>query len=115
MLSRLAAILIVLTLFTHAALPPRPTDYAGTVVAANEQAITVQGKIGTRVFQIYPGTIFGKGNRQKLSDFKPGTPVIVVFSELTGVVKAENIRTADKPKPKPAPKKPGAKKAAKKK
>jgi hypothetical protein len=114
MLLRLAAILFVLTLVTRAALPPKATDYAGNVVAANEQAITVQGKIGTRVFQIYPGTIFGKGGRQKLADFKPGTPVIVVFSELTGIVKAENIRTAEPPKPK-APAKPDGKKAEPKK
>src|SRR5687768_2583664 len=68
MLLRLAAILFVLTLVTHAALPPKATDYAGTIVAVNEKAITVQGKIGTRVFQIYPGTIFGKGASQKLAD-----------------------------------------------
>ena len=106
MLFRIAALLAVLILAAPAALPPRPTDYAGTVVAVNEQAITVQGKIGTRVFQIYPGTIFGKGNKQKLSDFKPGTPVIVVFSEITAIVKAENIRTNTPPKPKPPQKKP---------
>ena len=112
MLLRIAAILAVLILAAPAALPPKPTDYAGTVVGVNEQAITVQGKIGTRVFQIYPGTIFGKGNKQKLADFTPGTPVIVVFSEITGIVKAENIRTNTPPKPKPAQNKPadGAKK-----
>ena len=107
MLLRIAAILAVLILAAPAALPPRPTDFAGTVVAATEQAITVQGKIGTRVFQIYPGTIFGKGNKQKLADFIPGTPVIVVFSEMAGVSKAENIRTNTPPKPKPGQTKPG--------
>jgi hypothetical protein len=115
MLLRIAAILAVLILAAPAALPPRPTDYAGNVVAATEQAITVQGKIGTRVFQIYPGTIFGKGNKQKLADFKPGTPVIVVFSEMGGVSKAENIRTNTPPKPKPAQNKPAGGGAKKKK
>ena len=65
-------------------------------------------------FARFAGPLFGKGGRQKLADFKPGTPVIVVFSELTGVVKAENIRTEEPPKPKP-PKKPEAKKPAPKK
>jgi hypothetical protein len=113
MLLRLVALLLSLPLFASAALPPRPTDYAGTVVAATPQAVTVQGKIGTRVFHIYPGTIFGKGNRQKLSDFTPGKPVIVVFSEMAGVSKAENIRTPEPPKRKPAEKE--AARAAKKK
>ena len=114
MLHRLVAFFFALTLAAQAVLPPKATDYAGKVVAVTDKAITVQGKIGTRVFQIYPGTIFGKGGRQKLADFKPGTPVIVVFSELTGVVKAENIRTEEPPKPK-APKKAGAKKPGSKK
>ena len=72
-------------------------------------AITVQGKIGTRVYQIYPGTVFGRGNKSKLANFTPGTPVIVVFSDVGGVMKAENIRNPDldkKPAAKPvAPKK----------
>ena len=109
MLLRLVTILFFLALAGQAALPPKATDYAGNVVAVHERAITVQGKIGTRVFEIYPGTIFGKGGRQKLADFKPGTPVIVVFSELTGIVKAENIRTAEPPKPKAPPKSDGKK------
>jgi hypothetical protein len=109
MLLRLVALLLTLTLTASAELPPRPTDYAGTVVAVNEKAITVQGKIGTRVFQIYPGTIFGKGNKQKLSSFQPGGQVIVVFSEMGGVSKAENIRTPEPPKP---PKAAGKRKAA---
>src|SRR6187399_570854 len=50
-----------------AALPPKATDYKGTVVEVTSKAITVQGKIGTRVFPIYPGTIFGKGGKQKFS------------------------------------------------
>jgi hypothetical protein len=116
MLLRLGAFLFALTAAAPAALPPRPTDYAGTVVAANEKAITVQGKIGTRVFYLHPGTIFGKGNRQKLADFTPGAPVIVVFSEAGGISKAENIRTPEPPKPpRPKAKKPDAEKKGKKK
>ena len=91
--------LAFLTTAAVAALPPKPTDYSGTVVAVTPQAITVQGKIGTRVFTIYPGTIFGKGGREKLAGFKPGGHVTVVFSEITGIVKAENIRTSTKPAP----------------
>ena len=111
MLLRLVALLFTLTLAASAALPPRPTDYAGTVVAADEKKITVQGKIGTRVFYLYPGTIYGKGNRQKLADLKPGSPVIVVFSEMAGVSKAENVRTPEPPKP-PRIARQGGKKAA---
>jgi hypothetical protein len=112
MLLRLAAILAVLILASPAALPPKATDFTGSVVAVNDQSVTVQGKVGTRVFQIYPGTIFGKGNRQKLADFKPGSNVIVVFSEAGGVSKAENIRTPEAPKPKGGAKKAAQKKAA---
>ena len=114
MLVRIAAALILLIVATQAALPPKVTDYQGTVVAATDKYIMVQGKIGTRVFEIYSGTIFGKGGKQKLADFKPGTPVIVVFSELTGVVKAENIRTVEPPKPKPVKKANGTKSEPKK-
>jgi len=84
-----------------AALPPKATEYKGTVLEVTPRAITVQGKIGTRVFLIHPGTIFGKGAKQKPSDFKPGTHVTVVFSEISGIVKAENVRTST-----PAAKKP---------
>jgi hypothetical protein len=87
------------------ALPPKATDYKGTVVEITQAAVTVQGKIGTRVFPIHPGTIFGRGGKQKLSDFKPGTHVTVVFSEITGIVKAENIRTSTPPAPKAPPSK----------
>jgi hypothetical protein len=114
MLVRIAAALILLIVAAQAALPPKVTDYPGTVVAATDKYIMVQGKIGTRVFEIYSGTIFGKGGKQKLADFKPGTPVIVVFSELTGVVKAENIRTVEPPKPKPVKKTNGTKSEPKK-
>src|SRR6478672_11713946 len=104
MLSRLLALLCLLAVAASAELPPKATDYAGTVTAVTDTSITVKGQIGTRIFQVYPGTVFGKTNRQKLSDFKPGSQVIVVFSDVTGVVKAENIRHPDPVKPKPAPK-----------
>jgi hypothetical protein len=91
-----------------AILPAKPTDYAGKVVAVSPQSISVDGRIGTRVFAIYPGTIFGRGAKGKLSDFPVGAKVTIVYSELAGALKAENIRISDPPKkpaPKPAPKK----------
>ncbi len=97
--------LFLSTSFAHAVLPQKAIQYEGTVVSATATALTVQGKGGTRVYQIYPGTIFGKGNKAKLADFTPGTHVLVVFSDVGGVVKAENIRNPDldkKPAPKPA-------------
>ncbi len=105
--------LLLITHFAHAALPPKAIQYEGTVVAATATAITVQGKIGTRVYQIYSGTIFGRGNKSKLENFTPRTPVIVVFSDVGGVVKAENIRNPDldrKPKPAAKPAAPTKKK-----
>ncbi len=100
--------LIFASSFAHATLPPKPIQYEGKVVAVTATAITVQGKIGTRVYQIYPGTVFGRGNKSKLANFTPGTPVIVVFSDVGGLMKAENIRNPDldkKPAAKPvAPK-----------
>lgn len=98
--------LIIPLAVAHARLAPKPTEYEGTVVACNEKGIMVQGRIGTRWFPFYPGTVLGKGHSQKISDFKPGVPVKVVFSEITGIVKAENVRTnTPKPPPKPAKKK----------
>lgn len=104
MIVRIVLALFCLAVAAPAALPPKATDFAGTVVAVTPQTITVQGKIGPRLFHLYPGTIFGKGNRQKLADFKPGSYVIVVFSEAFGTSKAENIRSEAAPKPKIAPK-----------
>jgi hypothetical protein len=101
------SILLAITLLAShafAVLPAKPTDYSGKVVAVSPQSISVEGRIGTRVFAIYPGTIFGRGAKGKLSDFFVGTPVTVVFSDTAGALKAENIRKSDPPK-KPAPKK----------
>jgi hypothetical protein len=87
----------------HAVLPPKNVEYKGRITAVTPKDITVQGKNSPRVFLIYPGTVFGAGARQKLADFKPGGYVTVVFSEITGIVKAENIRTTAPPKPKAPP------------
>ena len=103
MLNRSALALLSFAFTAGAALPPPATDFSGPVTAVTDKAITVKGRVGDRQFQIYPGTVFGAGNRQKLADFKPGTHVIVVFSESFGVWKAENIRTAPAPKPGAAP------------
>lgn len=94
------AMLIAVTGLAQTKFAPKPTEYEGTVVACGPKGIVVQGKIGTRLFPIYSGTVFGKGRSQKLSDFKPGTYVKVVFSELVGKVQAENIRTSTPPKKK---------------
>lgn len=102
---KLRHLLIALTLATSsalAAMPPKPIQFEGEIVSATDAAITVKGKGATRVYQIYPGTVFGKGNKSKLADFTPGTHVIVIFSNVGGVVKAENIRNPSlDPKPKP--------------
>lgn len=92
----------------HAALPPKITQWEGVIDSINANAVSVKSQKGTRLFSIHPGTVFGQRAAKTASDFKPGDTVIVVFSEIGGQVKAENIRNpADD-------KKPGAKKAAKK-
>lgn len=91
------ATLFALVCAAPAAFPPKPTEFDGTVVACGPKGIIVRGRIGTRLFPIYEGTVFGAGRSQKLADFKPGTYVRVVFSEITGIVKAENIRTIPRP------------------
>ncbi len=109
-LRHLLLALILATSSARAVMPQKPIQFEGAIVSVTATAITVQGKGGTRVYQIYPGTIFGKGNKSKLADFTPGTQVIVIFSDVGGVVKAENIRNPSlDPKPKPkAPAKPAA-------
>jgi hypothetical protein len=90
------------------ALPKPITDWEGSVTAITESSITVQNPKGTRIFTIYPGTVFGKGGRKKLGDFKVGDIVHVVFGEQMGKARAENIRHPSedkKPAPKPAKKK----------
>ena len=113
-LRHLLLALILLTSFASAALPQKAIQYEGTVVSATDAAITVQGKGGARVYQIYPGTVFGRGNKSKLADFTPGSPVIVIFSDVAGALKAENIRNPSLDKKPKAPAKPPAAPAKKK-
>jgi hypothetical protein len=89
-------------------LPPKSTEFQGTIATINEASITVKSAKGTRAFAIYPGTVFGQRASGKLANFKPGDPVIVVFSESAGQTKAENIRNPELDKKKPAKKKKGA-------
>jgi Cu/Ag efflux protein CusF len=80
------------------------TDWEGSVAAISDTSITVKNPKGTRVFAIYPGTVFGQRASKKLSDFKVGDTVHVVFSEVGAQAKAENIRNPEQDK-KPAQKK----------
>jgi hypothetical protein len=91
---------------SHAAPPPKEsTDFEGSIKAISATSITVQGPKGTKVFRIYPGTVFGQRAAKQLSDFTVNEKVRVVFSEAAGKAQAENIRNPDEDK------KPGAKKA----
>jgi hypothetical protein len=94
---------------SHAALPAKSTEFEGSIKAITEKSITVQGAKGTRVFVIYPGTVFGQRAAKTLSDFTVGEKVRVIFSEAAGKAQAENIRNPDEDK-KPAAKKGKAKK-----
>jgi hypothetical protein len=106
------AFLLVTSVPSPAKPLPKAIDFQGTVTAINDTSVTVQSPKGTRVFAIYPGTVFGQRAKGKLADFKPGDTVIVVFSDLAGQVKAENIRNPADDKKKPAAGKPkGAAKA----
>jgi hypothetical protein len=95
--------------FSHAALPPPSTQWDGVITAINPTSVTVQNPKGTKAFVIYPGTVFGQRAAKKISDFKVGDNVRVVFSTVGAQMKAENIRNPDDDK-KPAKKKPAAKK-----
>ena len=87
------------------------TDFEGSVTAISDTSVTVQGPKGTRIFAIYPGTVFGQRAAKKLADFKVGDTVHVVFSEVGAQAKAENIRKPADDKKKPAAKAKAAKKA----
>lgn len=109
LLSSLLAIVLFLFAATPraaGALPKINTDFEGSVTAISDTSITVKNPQATRTFVIYPGTVFGQRASGKLSDFKVGSTVHVVFGESLGQAKAENIRNpaADKKK-KPAKKK----------
>ena len=97
--------------FSRGALPAPITEWDGVITAINPTSVAVQSPKGTRSFAIYPGTVFGQRAAKKVSDFKVGDKVRVVFSSVGTQTKAENIRNPDDDK-KPAPKKvkPAAKK-----
>ena len=106
------AIFFVTSVSSPAKLPAKATDFQGAITAVTETSVTVKNPKGTRVFEIYPGTVFGQRAKGKFSDLKPGENVIVVFSEAGGKAKAENIRNPadDKKKPVAKAKGKGAKK-----
>ncbi len=93
------------------ALPPPNTEWDGAITAINPTSVAVQSPKGTKVFAIYPGTVFGQRAAKKVTDFKTGDKVRVVYSTAGTQTKAENIRNPDDDK-KPGPKK--GKAAAKK-
>lgn len=90
--------------FSDGALPPPITECEGVIAALNETSMAVQSPKGVKVFAIYPGTVFGQRAAKKISDFKVGDKVRVVFSTVGTQTKAENVRNPDDDK-KPAQKK----------
>lgn len=81
------------------------TQFDGAITAISDKAVIVKGTTGEKTFAIHPGTVFGARAAKKISDFKAGDHVLVVFSTAAGQFKAENIRNPDDDK------KPGQKKA----
>jgi Cu/Ag efflux protein CusF len=110
-----AAFFLLTSVGSQAKALPKAIDFQGAITAITETSITVQSPKGTRSFAVYPGTVFGQGAKAKITDFKPGDNVVVIFSEAAGQLKAENIRKpADdrkKPAAKPKPKAKAPKKA----
>jgi hypothetical protein len=110
-----AALLLTAFLFlatsasSHAKLPPKSTEFAGTIESITGTSVTVKGPKGTRAFAIYSGTVFGQRAKATFADFKPGENVLVIFSDEGGRAKAENIRNPADDKKKPARKKGAAK------
>ena len=90
--------------FSRGAQPVPGTEWDGVITAINATSVAVQSPKGTKVFAIYPGTVFGQRAAKKISDFKAGDKVKVVYSTVGTQTKAENIRNPDDDK------KPGAKK-----
>ena len=66
-------------------------DYAGIVTVVSDTSISLKGEQGTRVFQIYTGTLYGSRGKGKLTDFPVGSLAIASFSKEGSVRKAENI------------------------
>ena len=83
------------------------TQFDGTITAISDKAVIVKGATGEKTFAIHQGTVFGQGAKKKVSDFKAGDHVLVIFSIGGGQLKAENIRNPDADR-KPAVKKPKA-------
>ncbi|MEQ1851938.1 MAG: hypothetical protein ABMA01_10140 [Chthoniobacteraceae bacterium] len=104
-----AVLLFASPAFSPAKLPPKSTEFAGTVESINESSVTVKGPKGTRSFAIYSGTVFGQRAKATFADFKPGENMLVIFSDEGGKAKAENIRNPADDKKKPAKKKGAAK------
>jgi len=89
---------------SRSAQPAPGTQLDGVIAAISATSITVKAQNGTKVFAIYPGTVFGQRAAKKISDFTVGEKVRVVYSSVGGQMKAENIRNPDDDK------KPGQKK-----
>ena len=81
------------------------TQWDGAITAINETSVTVKNPKGTKSFAIHPGTVFGQRAAKKLSDFKVGDNVLVIFGNTAGQLKAENIRHPDEDRVKGAKKK----------
>ena len=77
------------------------TQFDGTITAISDTALIVKGATREKTFAIHQGTVFGRGAKKKLADFKAGDHVLVSFSTAAGQFKAENIRKVSK-KPKAA-------------
>lgn len=108
-----AAVLLLLAAApsSHGVQPPQNIQWDGVITEITATSVTVKSPKGSKVFAIHPGTVFGQRAAKKISDFKAGDNVRVVFSSAGGQMKAENIRNPDGDR-KPAAKK--AKPAAKK-
>lgn len=113
MKTSLCLLVAILALFTTApiSLGAKPaaqapgTQWDGAITAINETSVTVKSPKGTKSFAIHAGTVFGQRAAKKLSDFKVGDNVLVIFSSAAGQLKAENIRNPADDKVKPAKKK----------
>lgn len=98
----IAAVLFLFTIasFSHGALPAPNTQWDGAITAISDTSVTVKSPKGTKVFTVYPGTVFGQRAAKKISDFKVGDNVLVVYSSVGSQLKAENVRNpADDKKP----------------
>jgi hypothetical protein len=93
----LAAVLLFFSTapFSRGAQPAPDTEWNGVITAINATSIAVQSPKGTKVFAIYPGTVFGQRASKTISDFKAGDKVRIVYSTVGTQTKAENIRNPD--------------------